>query len=224
MRKQQEIDEGAGGAARRYPASNGYATTREAQAKNAALNGAMGRSTSQPETRHGGYDDYDAAPAYQESAYEAPRRRLSVGKASWIARLAVLIVFALNVTCAIQFILYPVESAAAYGLPRTQEAGAMAAGLGVAFLMWNVTYPAVIVSPSRFRALYVVVLFQQLVGLVGESFILWRLYGTGLGSGLMAAGITRFIIFDAAGLVLMLVAFIVLAAAMRRQRQTQGAY
>ena len=213
------------GAGLRYPASNGYATTREAQVKNAALNGAMGRSASQPETRYGGYDDgYDAAPAYQESAYEAPRKRLSVGKASWIARLAVLIVFALNITCAIQFILHPVESATAYGLPHTQEAGAMAAGLGVAFLMWNVTYPAVIFSPSRFRALYVVVLLQQLVGLVGESFILWRLYGAGLGSGLMASGITRFIIFDAGGLVLMLVAFIVLAAAMRRQRQAQVGY
>ena len=111
---------------------------------------------------------------------------------------------------------------AVYGLPATEESGAMVAGLGVAFLMWNATYPAVIISPRRFRALYVVVLFQQLIGLVGESCILAHLVGAGLGSSLMAAGIMRFVVFDAGGLVLMLVAFIALAMAIRRHQGISG--
>ena len=40
--------------------------------------------------------------------------------------------------------------------------------------------------------------------------------GEGLGTGLMAGGILRFIFFDGAGLVIMLAAFIVLVRAERR--------
>jgi hypothetical protein len=128
----------------------------------------------------------------------------------WFARIAVLVVFVLNVMCAVQFIAWPESYAPAYGLPATPESAAMVAGLGVAFLMWNVTYPAVIVNPTRFRALFIVVLIQQAVGLVGESCIWANLVGQGLGNSLMAAGILRFVVFDAGGLVLMLVAFLVL--------------
>ena len=118
------------------------------------------------------------------------------------------IVFFLNVMCAVQFIVWPDTYAASYGLPPTPESAAMVAGLGVAFLMWNVTYPAVIASPLRFRVLFIVVLVQQLVGLVGESGILLQLAGAGLADGPMAHGILRFIVFDAGGLILMLAAFI----------------
>jgi hypothetical protein len=131
-------------------------------------------------------------------------------KALWFARIAVLVVFILNVTCAVQFILWPESYAPAYGLPSTPESAAMVAGLGVAFLMWNVTYPAVIANPARFLALFVVVLVQQAVGLAGESYIWAQLIAQGLGDGRMAAGIMRFVIFDAGGLALMLVSFIVL--------------
>ncbi len=86
-------------------------------------------------------------------------------------------------------------------------------GLGVAFLMWNATYPAVIVSPRRFRALGVVVIVQQFVGLVGETWILATLPA---GHALLSASIERFIAFDALGLVLMAVSFGWLAASDRR--------
>ena len=219
MRKQQDIDryyeEGA-----RYPSDPGNATQRRNQrAIDAALNGDMTADAPAqaytpaqriaPSPIPGGYDgSYPMEEA-------APRKRLTPRKAAWLARAAVFIVFCLNVMCAVQFIAEPAQYAAAYGLPATQEAGALVAGLGVAFLMWNVTYPAVIVSPRRFRALYVVVLIQQLVGLVGESFIWWRLIDAGLGGGLMAAGIMRFVLFDGGGLIVMLAAFIALIHAER---------
>ena len=219
MRKQQDIE--------RYYAETEASAAAEANAQRrnqraieAALNGQVknGAAAYADETparpRHvdAEYDGY----AYYPPEAPAPRKRMSVRKAAWLARIAVLIVFILNVMCAIQFIAEPMRYAAAYGLPATQDSAAMVAGLGVAFLMWNVTYPAVIFSPRRFRALYVVVLIQQLVGLIGESFIWWRLINAGLGSGLMAAGIMRFVIFDAGGLVIMLAAFIVLAMATQR--------
>ena len=53
-------------------------------------------------------------------------------------------------------------------------------------------------------ALYVVVLVQQAIGLVGETAILLGLPG---GHEVLAASILRFIAFDAAGLVLMAAAF-----------------
>ena len=111
--------------------------------------------------------------------------------------------FALNVQCALQFVLWPEAFAGAYELSGVAGEAAVR-GLGVAFLMWNATYPAVIASPRRFRALYVVVLVQQAIGLVGETAILLGLPG---GHEVLAASILRFIAFDAVGLVLMAAAF-----------------
>lgn len=119
------------------------------------------------------------------------------------ARIAVAIVFALNVQCALQFVLWPDAFAGAYELSRVAGEAAVR-GLGVAFLMWNATYPAVIASPQRFQALYAVVLAQQTIGLVGETAIL---LGLPAGHDVLAASILRFIAFDAGGLVLMAAAF-----------------
>ena len=120
------------------------------------------------------------------------------------ARVAVAIVFALNVQCALQVALWPEAFAGAYELSGVAGQAAVR-GLGVAFLMWNATYPAGIASPRRVRALHAVVLVQQLIGLVGETASLLGLPG---GHDVLAASIQRFIAFDAAGLVLMMATFI----------------
>jgi hypothetical protein len=219
MRKQQDIDRYFGEIEAREAAEAAAANQpRNQRAIEAALNGSMSRDV--PADAEDAIPRYvspapvDGIPVY-EGVQPAPKKRMSPRKAAWLARIAVFVVFALNVMCAIQFIAEPLRYAAAYGLPTTAESGAMVAGLGVAFLMWNATYPAVIFSPRRFRALYVVVLIQQAIGLVGESCIWANLIGQGLGNGLMAAGIMRFVIFDAAGLVIMLAAFIALVRSAR---------
>ena len=130
------------------------------------------------------------------------------------ARIAVALVFALNVQCAVSFVLWPGAYAGGFELEGVPGAAAVR-GLGVAFLMWNATYPAVIANPRRFRALYAVVLAQQAVGLAGESWILLSLPA---GHAALAASIVRFIAFDAAGLVLMAAAFAWLALADRHAR------
>ena len=131
--------------------------------------------------------------------HEDPKERGSGRAAAWAVRLAFAFVFAANVQCALSFVLQPAAFAPAYELSGV--AGSVAVqGLGVAFLMWNATYPAVIASPHRFRPLSIVVLVQQAIGLVGESWIRLSLPD---GHTVLAANIERFIAFDAFGLVLM---------------------
>lgn len=132
------------------------------------------------------------------------------------ARIAVAAVFALNVQCAVQFVLWPESFAGAYELSGTAGEAAMR-GLGVAFLMWNATYPAVIASPRRFRSLFAVVLVQQAIGLVGEAAIL---LGLPASHDVLAGSILRFIAFDAAGLAIMAAAFAWIAVS-ERGRQPQ---
>ncbi|MCL2339760.1 MAG: hypothetical protein FWC59_02530 [Actinomycetia bacterium] len=118
----------------------------------------------------------------------------------WIARFCVLAVFAVNIYCALVFIVLPDQYLASYELNGPAGRAALM-GLGVAFLMWNTTYPPVIYRPERYRLLYVIVLIQQMIGLVGESLILWQLPAE---TAALAASLQRFILFDAAGLLLLL--------------------
>lgn len=130
----------------------------------------------------------------------------------WAARIAVAVVFAVNVQCALGFLFDPGTYAAAYQLEGT-AGNAAVAGMGVTFLMWNATYPPVIWRPARHRALFGVVLAQQAIGLLGEGYILATLPPD---AAVLAASIQRFITFDAFGLALMGAAFIALTAAQER--------
>ena len=119
-----------------------------------------------------------------------------VRRAAWLARAAFLLVFAINVQCAASFVLWPDAYAPSFEVAGVPGAAAVQ-GLGIAFLMWNATYPAVIASPLRFRAVAVIVL-------AGVS---WLRFGLPAGHAALSASIERFILFDAAGLVLMAAAF-----------------
>lgn len=123
-------------------------------------------------------------------------------KRTWIARALVALVFVINVQCALQFILWPGAYTAAYQVEGA-SAEIMVRTVGICFLMWNATYPPVIAHPERHRTLFGVVIAQQVIGLVGESLLL-----AGLQPGLevLAGSIMRFVVFDAAGLVLLAIA------------------
>lgn len=125
----------------------------------------------------------------------------------WIVRVAFSVVFIMNVMCALSFIVQPGAYAGAYELSGVSGETAVA-GMGIAFLMWNCTYPLFIVRPCTQRALGVIILVQQLVGLVGETALLTRLPGT---HTLLASSLERFIVFDGVGFVIMIVSFALLA-------------
>ena len=122
----------------------------------------------------------------------------------WVARVVVGAVFVLNVQCALQFILWPERYASGFELAGVPGETAIA-GLGIAFLMWNATYPLVLWDPRRHRTLFGVIIVQQLIGLVGES---WLLLTLPTGHEALAASITRFVAFDGAGLALLVAAFV----------------
>ena len=126
--------------------------------------------------------------------------------APWFARLTMSIVFTWNVLCAFGFIFTPERFIGAYELTGTPGTIALQ-GLGIAFLMWNATYPPAILNPTKHLMLFRVILVQQLIGLIGESFLLLSLDNS---YHILAGSIVRFIVFDAAGLIIMLASYILL--------------
>lgn len=135
------------------------------------------------------------------------------GKAlTWAIRIAFTAVFVMNVQCALSFIASPATFAGAYELEGV-AGNAAVQGIGIAFLMWNTTYPAFIASPNRFPVLGRVIIAQQVVGLAGESW----LYATlPVGHQILASSILRFIVFDTAGLIVMAAVLLVAKALARR--------
>ena len=142
-------------------------------------------------------------PAVSTSNIVQPRSHLRAAR--WAVRISFLFVFVVNVQCALSFIIWPDAFVQAYQLEGISGQAAVA-GIGVAFLMWNVTYPAVIFRPDSFFSLGVIVLIQQLVGLIGECFIWSQLPSVGF--ELLSSSIARFVLFDGAGLIRMGAAFI----------------
>ena len=120
----------------------------------------------------------------------------------WLSRLLIAAVFIWNVQCALAFLISPVPYAASFEL--SGETGeAMLRGMGVLFLMWNVPYAVALWHPVRFRVSLYEALAMQSIGLLGESLILLTLPTA---HALARASVVRFIVFDAAGLALLLVA------------------
>ena len=123
-------------------------------------------------------------------------------------RIAFALVFVINVQCALSFIVWPEVYLSAYELQGVSGVAAVQ-GIGVAFLMWNVTYPLVIIDPWKYWIVAYIVVIQQVVGLVGESYILWTLP---VGHEVLGASIERFIAFDAVGFVLIVLAMVLVKA------------
>lgn len=120
----------------------------------------------------------------------------------WLARLLVGLVFAWNVQAALVFVLSPGAFVWGYELSGVPGEAAVR-GVGVLFLMWNVPYAAALWNPVRYRLALTLALVMQLVGLVGESFILSTL---GAEHVILRASILRFILFDGTGLALLALA------------------
>ena len=130
------------------------------------------------------------------------RKQLSL----WLTRLVVGAVFFFNVTCALAFVAWPDRYAPGFevsGVPGR----VLVRGMGILFLMWNATYPPVLLRPDRHRTLFAVILVQQVIGLAGETWM-WVTLPAGH-AALRATGL-RFIAFDGAGLVGMGLAFLLL--------------
>lgn len=121
----------------------------------------------------------------------------------WIARVLIGLVLVWNVQAALTFLIWPSSFAWAYELSGIPGEAAIR-GTGVLFLMWNVPYVPALWHPIRYRLALVLAWTMQLVGLVGETLILVTLPS---GHATLGASVLRFILFDAAGLILLGIAW-----------------
>jgi hypothetical protein len=137
--------------------------------------------------------------------------------ASWIARVTVGSVFVVNLACAASFILQPQHYVSAFeldGLPGKLVVQAF----GILFLIWNATYPPVLLQPRLQMTLFGVILVQQAIGLAGETWLWWHLPSNH--SALWSTGL-RFIAFDGIGLIIMAVAYLLMRITCARKHPTR---
>lgn len=122
----------------------------------------------------------------------------------WMARLLIGVVFFFNVQCAVAFLVQPALYAPSFELSGVPGEG-MLRGMGVLFLMWNVPYAFALTHPVRRRVSLIEAVCMQAVGLLGESLILLALPA---GHAELARSVTRFILFDGGGLLLLILALL----------------
>ena len=80
----------------------------------------------------------------------------------WFTRFSLALVFCWNILCAFEFIFRPTRFIAGYELSGVSGQIAIQ-GLGIAFLMWNVTYPIVIFQPLKYRIIYIIILIHTCI-------------------------------------------------------------
>jgi hypothetical protein len=76
-------------------------------------------------------------------------------------------------------------------------------GVGLLFLMWNIPYVVALIHPLRYRISLYEASAMQTIGLLGETIILKSMPP---GHCILHASLIRFIVFDEAGFVLLLLA------------------
>ncbi|MDY7080355.1 MAG: hypothetical protein SXV54_26030 [Chloroflexota bacterium] len=132
----------------------------------------------------------------------------------WLTRMALVVIFCFNVSCALIFIARPADYAP--GFEVNGVAGeVLVRGMGILFLMWNVTYPLAIWHPWHYRWLFLIIIIQQVIGLAGET---WMLLTLPPGHAALTATGHRFVAFDGGGLVAMLVTFVLMQVTFSSRR------
>jgi hypothetical protein len=120
----------------------------------------------------------------------------------WISRILIGLVLLDNLQAAVFFITKPDGFAAAFDLVGPAGLAAMRS-TGILFLMWCVPYAFAAVHPICFRISLIEACIMQTIGILGESFLLNKLPAELVNT---STSLGRFIIFDAAGLILLLIA------------------
>ncbi len=120
----------------------------------------------------------------------------------WLGRILIFIVFFWNVWCAFIFLVAPAAFAAGFELSGP-IGDAMVRGMGVLFLMWNVPYAVAVWHPQKHRLSMFEAVAMQAIGVLGETAIFLGLPPQHAQARL---SLTRFLIFDWSGLVLLLAA------------------
>ena len=117
----------------------------------------------------------------------------------WLARLLILVVTAWNLQAALVFMLWPQVFTPGFMLSGIPGETAVR-GVGVLFVMWNIPYLVAIWQPARYRLALQLALAMQVTGVVGEALIF---LGVPAEYAVLRSSLSRFIAFDAAGILLL---------------------
>lgn len=139
----------------------------------------------------------------------------SQNKLRMIISLLIGFVFVINIQAGFDFYFNPSKYTAAYELSGVPGELSVA-GVGLLFLMWNVPYAFALSNPFRNRISLVQATIMQFIGVVGETALLLR-FST-QSHPLLASSIKRFIYFDGAGLILLLLATFLVYRYLKKQR------
>ncbi len=116
--------------------------------------------------------------------------------------MLVAAVLVANLSAAIPYLVRPADHVAAFELSGVPGQVAVR-GFGLLFLMWAVPFVPTIMHPVRYRVAFACVLAMQVIGLIGEALMLITLPA---GHDALRTMGLRFITFDGAGLILLLIA------------------
>ena len=121
---------------------------------------------------------------------------------NFTTRLLIGLVLLSNLECAIVFLIHPEQFNQAYELSGLPGEAAIR-GFAILFFMWNIPYIFALIQPAKNFLSLIEANLMQLTGLIGES---WLLFQIPMKHTLLRGSITRFIIFDGIGLVLLIAA------------------
>jgi len=128
------------------------------------------------------------------------KKRISIPPIA--ARVLIGLVTFFNLQCAFYFLFRPADYAPGFELSGV-PGSSIIQGMGLLFLMWNIPYLFALINPLKYKVSLIEAVIMQTVGVFGETVLLLVLKGE---HPLIKASVLRFIIFDGAGLVLLLLA------------------
>lgn len=130
----------------------------------------------------------------------SPKNSTRPAAAYWISKGLIAVVVFLNLQAAVLFLLHPADYAPGFELGGA-AGEAMIQGVGLLFVMWNIPYLVALSDPIRHRVSLLEAIGMQAIGVIGET-ILWCLLPEG--HVLLSSSVTRFVLFDAGDLLLLL--------------------
>lgn len=118
----------------------------------------------------------------------------------WAARILIAIVLFWNLQAAFQFMLRPQQFLLSFQIEGIPGQTAVI-GFGILFLMWQVPYIFALLHPVKYKTSLWQALIMQTIGVIAESILLTTIPPDYL---LLRSSILRFIIFDGAGVLILI--------------------
>jgi len=122
-----------------------------------------------------------------------------------IARILIGLVLFFNLQAAFLFVIDPASYTAGFEVSGVAGEKLIQA-MGILFLMWNVPYAFALIHPLRYRISLIQAILMQAIGVIGESILFLTLPS---GHSTLTSTALRFIVFDVAGLVGLVIAWVI---------------